>query len=105
MVLHKRNPDRYAGVSEDGSRPEDENDRQTRYPLDVRENLSQDCSDLLQSSLNIWPLQRPSVEELCTFPWFNGWQYDSDVDFKNPNLSSYVPARPDYEEMEEGDEE
>lgn len=99
-LLHKTRPKRFCTyevkeLEPDGRVHVRERNKQEKDPLDLRENLSQDCSDVLQASLNIFPHRRPNVEELCTFPWFNGWQYDADVDFTNPHMNPYEPPKTD----------
>ncbi|KAI9793221.1 MAG: hypothetical protein M1816_000642 [Peltula sp. TS41687] len=98
LLLHKTHPKRYRGYQENKFRSQLRQKllrKQMSNPLDVRENLSQDCADVLQATLNIFPLERPDVEELCTFPWFSGWQYDSEVDFTNPKMTPYTEFCPD----------
>lgn len=100
--LHKADPARFTRGESNKIRHR----RQMKRPVNVRENLSQDGSDMLQASLEVFPLSRPNVEELCTFPWFSGWQYDSDdVDFTNPYLFPYRPGKTQEQVDEEFDAE
>ncbi|KAI9801209.1 MAG: hypothetical protein M1825_003483 [Sarcosagium campestre] len=47
--------------------------RVMRNPLAVSERLSQDAADALQAQLARSEEDRPSITELTTFPWFQGW--------------------------------
>lgn len=96
LLLHKTHPKRWYHYAEWKFNPKMRcrfTDRQMREPVDVRENLSQDCADVLQAALHIYPAERPNVEELCTFPWFNGGHLGSGVDFTNPKMNHYSKRR------------
>ncbi|KAI9669214.1 MAG: hypothetical protein M1817_004709 [Caeruleum heppii] len=56
------------------------NERRQRMltePLPIKAGLSQDCVDVLQAMMEKRVEARPSVEELLTFPWFQGWYAES----------------------------
>ena len=57
----------------------------TRIPAPIREDLSQDCIDMIQACLQIRPALRPDIEEMFTLPWFSGWQERADFEpgFRN----------------------
>ena len=47
-------------------------------------HMTQDCADVLRAMLANDPTDRPSVEELASFPWFQGSYLDSGTDFTRP---------------------
>ncbi|KAI9816349.1 MAG: hypothetical protein M1832_005106 [Thelocarpon impressellum] len=63
--------------------------REDPLPVDA-ERLSIDCQDVLTAMLRRDPADRPTLSELCTFPWFQGWHLDdargAPVTFKRPAL-------------------
>lgn len=65
--------------------------------LPVDENLSQDCVDVLRAMLDKDPNDRPSIQTLCTYPWFQGWWVDEGP-FKRPGRtgSSPYPGSPRF---------
>lgn len=44
--------------------------------LPIDEHLSQDCVDVLRSMFEKDPKDRPTLQALCTYPWFQGWWVD-----------------------------
>lgn len=67
----------------------DELQRMLDTPLAISETVTQDAVDVLQLSLQIYPDERPTADELACFPWFNGWQEDLRRDFQNPRIGRY----------------
>ncbi|KAI9837325.1 MAG: hypothetical protein M1819_000399 [Sarea resinae] len=59
-------------------------ERMLNEPLHVREDLSQDCADVLQAMLAIEPNDRPIINEIASFPWFQGSFLDRDHHFVRP---------------------
>ena len=53
-------------------------------PLPVSDQLTQDCVDVLNAMFAKEPRNRPSIEELASFPWFQGSYVDSGADFTRP---------------------
>ncbi|KAJ6024839.1 hypothetical protein N7540_005636 [Penicillium herquei] len=47
--------------------------------LPIREDLSQDCKDLLTHLFQKDPNDRPSLETLVCYPWFSQWTYQNRV--------------------------
>ncbi|KAJ5894264.1 hypothetical protein N7495_005955 [Penicillium taxi] len=47
--------------------------RMVRYDVPINESLSQGCRDVLRRLLSRDPRNRPSLDELITFPWFSQW--------------------------------
>lgn len=47
--------------------------------LPISEHLSQDCVDVLQALFRKNPAERPSLEELVSFPWFQQWAFQDRV--------------------------
>lgn len=45
--------------------------------LPIDENLSQDCVDVLRAMLDKDPRDRPTLQALCTYPWFQGQWVDA----------------------------
>jgi serine/threonine protein kinase len=60
--------------------------RMINEELAVREDLSQDCVDVLRTMLERDPEQRPRLSELVSFPWFGQWAYHSDRLFERPHI-------------------
>lgn len=71
-----------------------------KRPLRPTEELSQELVDLLQVMFNLIPSERPTVEELATFPWFSGAQEDFEIDWQNPNPGDYVKIAYSYQSGE-----
>lgn len=109
--LHDKDPMRYE-MDNNYSSYEFESPSRA-LPLNVSEDLSQDGTDLLHASWNVLPHERPTIEELCTFPWFSGWQHNADVDFVNPEVKplkvTHWPGMPqaddEDDEMFQADDE
>ncbi|KZF26962.1 kinase-like protein [Xylona heveae TC161] len=53
--------------------------------LPIHERLSPECAEVLNAMLHQDPEQRPMLEELATFPWFQGWYHDSGAEFVRPH--------------------
>lgn len=66
--------------------------RQVVEPLGLGQGLSQDAADMLQTSLRPYPHERPTIEELATFPWFSGWQEDAGRAFRNNKIGRLLLA-------------
>lgn len=64
-------------------------DRLINEELPIDENLSQDCVDALRMMLMKKPMDRPTLEELCSFPWFDQWAYHTETLFMRPHSESY----------------
>lgn len=58
--------------------------------LPIDEHLSQDCVDVLRAMFQKNPNDRPTLEELCTFPWFQGWWVDEGP-FQRPGRTGTSP--------------
>ncbi|KAJ6105002.1 hypothetical protein N7486_003691 [Penicillium sp. IBT 16267x] len=57
-------------------------DRRVRMMWDnlpMREDLSQDCKDVLRHLFQRDPAKRPSLETLATYPWFSQWAYQNRI--------------------------
>ncbi|KAJ5657269.1 uncharacterized protein N7484_000918 [Penicillium longicatenatum] len=57
-------------------------DRRVRMMWDglpIREDLSQDCKDVLRHLFQRDPAKRPSLEALVTYPWFSQWTYQNRI--------------------------
>lgn len=61
--------------------------------LPVREDLSQDCVDLLKMMLHKQPMKRATLEELCSVPWFGQWAYQDDMVWVRPESEPYNQKR------------
>lgn len=61
--------------------------------LPVREDLSQDCVDLLKMMLHKQPMKRATLEELCSVPWFGQWAYQDDMVWARPYSDPYDDRR------------
>ncbi|OQD70745.1 hypothetical protein PENPOL_c001G05890 [Penicillium polonicum] len=58
----------------------------------ISESLSQDCRDVLQTTLSREKPERPSLEELSTFPWFSRWsaeELESGRPLKRPFVKKF----------------
>lgn len=65
---------------------DDRRRRMINEPLPISEEtpLTQDCVDVLNAVLANDPNDRPSIEELASFPWFQGSYVDSGAAFIRP---------------------
>lgn len=54
----------------------------------INENLSQDCKDVLSAMLSRNPTERPSLEALGGYPWFQQWVHE-DGTFARPYSAAY----------------
>lgn len=65
---------------------DDRRRRMINEPLPISDTIpmTQDCVDVLRAMLANDPEDRPSVEELASFPWFQGSYVDSGADFTRP---------------------
>ncbi|KAJ5498901.1 hypothetical protein N7453_007952 [Penicillium expansum] len=58
----------------------------------ISESLSQDCRDVLQATLSRKKSERPSLEELSSFPWFSRWsaeELESGRPLKRPFVKEF----------------
>ncbi len=55
------------------------------------DELAQDAADMFQACLNINAKQRPTVEEMETFPYFSGWQEHSFFEYFHERVEGYKP--------------
>ncbi|QQK40423.1 Tyrosine-protein kinase, active site [Penicillium digitatum] len=58
----------------------------------ISESLSQDCRDVLQATLSREKFERPSLEELSSFPWFSRWsaeELESGRPLKRPFVKDF----------------
>ncbi|KAJ5497094.1 hypothetical protein N7463_009081 [Penicillium fimorum] len=58
----------------------------------ISETLSQDCRDVLQTTLSRAKSDRPSLEELSSFPWFSQWsaeELESGRHLKRPFIKEF----------------
>jgi hypothetical protein len=58
----------------------------------ISESLSQDCRDVLQATLSREKSERPSLDELSTFPWFSRWsaeELESGRPLKRPFVGKF----------------
>jgi serine/threonine protein kinase len=66
--------------------------RMINEDISVSESLSQDCRDVLQSALSRDKDERPSLQEMNSFPWFSQWsaeECESGRPFKRPRIRQY----------------
>lgn len=66
--------------------------RMINEDVPISESLSQDCRDMLQSTLSRDKSERPSLEELSTFPWFSRWsaeELESGRPLKRPFVKEF----------------
>lgn len=68
-------------------------DRIINEELPVREDLSQDCVDMLRMMLHKQPMERATLEELCSVPWFGQWAYQDDMVWVRPESEPYDKKR------------
>ncbi|KAJ5638733.1 hypothetical protein N7528_001123 [Penicillium herquei] len=88
----------------DGQPDDEVNCRRTRIlyeDLPIREDLSQDCKDVLTHLFQKDPNDRPSLETLVCYPWFSQWAYQNRVyerpfsqRFQNSFSAARVPGQP-----------
>lgn len=72
---------------------DDRRDRIINEELPIREDLSQDCVDMLRMMLHKQPMERATLEELCSVPWFGQWAYHDDGVWIRPESESYNQKR------------
>ena len=53
-------------------------------PISDQLGLTQDCVDVLNAMFQKDPADRPTIQELIAFPWFQGSYVDSGADFTRP---------------------
>ncbi|KAJ5561132.1 hypothetical protein N7535_009329 [Penicillium sp. DV-2018c] len=66
--------------------------RMINEDVQISESLSQDCSDFLQSTLSRNPDDRPSLQEMSSFPWFPQWsaeEVESGRPLKRPFVANF----------------
>jgi len=66
--------------------------RMINEDISVNENLSQDCRDMLQSALARDVNERPSLQEMNSFPWFSQWsdeERESGRPLKRPRIDKF----------------
>ncbi|CAI7593259.1 unnamed protein product [Penicillium glandicola] len=85
---------RYDGYYNDRFYPEVKRRRKRMINEDaaISESLSQDCRDVLQASLSRDKSDRPSLEELSSFPWFSHWsaeEVESGRPLKRPFVKKF----------------
>ncbi|KAJ6003354.1 hypothetical protein N7451_005901 [Penicillium sp. IBT 35674x] len=90
---HEMNLLEYGG--EENQRVYDRRVRMMYDDLPMREDLSQDCKDVLRHLLQRDPAKRPSLATLVTYPWFSQWTYQNRIyerpfsqDFQNAYCQS-----------------
>lgn len=70
--------------------------RMINEDITVDESLTQDCRDMLQAALSRDPQDRPSLQEMSTFPWFSRWSAAEAVagrPIKRPRIAKYERAQ------------
>lgn len=85
---------RYNGCYNDSFYPVVKRRRKRMINEDVAisESLSQDCRDVLQATLAREKSERPSLEELSSFPWFSRWsaeKLESGRPLKRPFIKKF----------------
>jgi len=70
-------------------------DRIINEELPIREDLSQDCVDMLRMMLHKQPMERATLGELCSVPWFGQWAYHDDGVWIRPESEPYNLKRED----------
>ncbi|OQE07273.1 hypothetical protein PENVUL_c014G04738 [Penicillium vulpinum] len=85
---------RYDGVYNDPFYPvvKCRRKRMINEDVAISESLSQDCRDVLQTTLSREKSDRPSLEELSSFPWFSHWsaeELESGRSFKRPFIKKF----------------
>ncbi|CAG8903870.1 unnamed protein product [Penicillium egyptiacum] len=66
--------------------------RMVNEDVSISESLSQDCRDVLQATLSREKSERPSLEELSSFPWFSRWsaeELESGRPLKRPFVKKF----------------
>lgn len=66
--------------------------RMINQDITVNETLSQDCRDFLQSALSRNLDERPSLQEMNSFPWFSQWsaeESESGRSLKRPRVDEF----------------
>ncbi|KAJ5841670.1 hypothetical protein N7534_011500 [Penicillium rubens] len=66
--------------------------RMINEDVPISESLSQDCRDVLQATLSREKSERPSLEELSSFPWFSRWsaeELESGRPLKRPFVKKF----------------
>jgi serine/threonine protein kinase len=83
----------YGRYDEDLYRPISERrGRMINEDISVNETLSQDCRDVLQSALSRDIEERPSLQEMNSFPWFSQWsaeECESGRPLKRPRIGKF----------------
>ncbi|PLN74461.1 protein kinase-like protein [Aspergillus taichungensis] len=69
-----------AGIVEARSR----RDRLINEHLPIREDLSQDCADMLRMAFEKMPEDRPTLTEMEAMPWFGQWYSYPEGEFHRP---------------------
>ncbi|KAJ5772588.1 hypothetical protein N7520_003117 [Penicillium odoratum] len=59
--------------------------------LPIREDLSQDCKDVLRHLFQKDPAKRPSLETMTMYPWFSQWSYQNRV-YERPFSQDFQDA-------------
>lgn len=59
--------------------------------LPIREDLSQDCKDVLRHLLHRDPAKRPSLATLVTYPWFSQWTHQNRI-YERPFSQDFQDA-------------
>jgi serine/threonine protein kinase len=72
-------------------------DRIVNEELPIDEHLSQDCVDVLRAMFTKDPQKRPTLRELCSFPWFQG-QWVDEGPFTRPSRNIKKPTRSDSDQ-------
>lgn len=70
--------------------------RMINEDITVDESLTQDCRDMLQAALSRDPRDRPSLQEMSTFPWFSRWAAAEAAvgrPMKRPRITRYERAQ------------
>ncbi|KAJ5120337.1 uncharacterized protein N7515_009725 [Penicillium bovifimosum] len=66
--------------------------RMINEDVQISESLSQDCRDFLQSTLSRTTDDRPSLQEMSSFPWFSQWsseEVESGRPLKRPFVADF----------------
>lgn len=66
--------------------------RMIYHDVPINQNLSQDCKDVLSAMLARNPTDRPNLEALQGFPWFNQWKYENRT-WERPYSAIYEDRR------------
>jgi serine/threonine protein kinase len=73
--------------------------RMINEDVQISESLSQDCSDFLQTTLSRSPDDRPSLQEMSSFPWFSQWsaeELESGRPLKRPFVADFHNEQQGY---------